>query len=61
MLIAISHSSQWSTTGVKGHGMCYPVCGMMHIKEPMLLLERVAHVVGAVFLSPYLNSPLPYV
>ena len=21
----------------KGHGMCYPVCGMMHIKEPLLL------------------------
>ena len=20
----------------KGHGMCYPVCGMMHIKEPLL-------------------------
>ena len=27
--------SQCSTTGVtKGHGMCYPVCGIMHIKEP---------------------------
>ena len=21
----------------KGRGMCYPVCGMMHIKEPLLL------------------------
>ena len=21
----------------KGHGMCYPVCGMVHIKEPLLL------------------------
>ena len=21
----------------KGSGMCYPVCGMMHIKEPLLL------------------------
>ena len=21
----------------KGHGMCYPVCGMMHIKEHLLL------------------------
>ena len=20
----------------KGHGMCYPVCGMVHIKEPLL-------------------------
>ena len=21
-----------------GGGMCYPVCGMMHIKEPLLLI-----------------------
>ena len=21
----------------KGHGVCYPVCGMVHIKEPLLL------------------------
>ena len=31
--------------------MCYPVCGMMHIKEPLLLLERVAHVAAVGFLS----------
>ena len=24
----------------KGSGMCYPVCGMMHIKEPLLLIEK---------------------
>ena len=24
----------------KGHGMCYPVCGMVHIKEPLLLIEE---------------------
>ena len=41
----------------KGHGMCYPVCWMVHIKES----ERVAHVVPAGFLSCYLNGPLPYV
>ena len=23
----------------KGRGMCYPVCGMVHIKEPLLLIE----------------------
>ena len=23
----------------KGHGMCYPVCGMVHIKEPLLLIR----------------------
>ena len=32
---AISHSNQCSTTG---RGMCYPVCGMMHIKQPLLLI-----------------------
>ena len=25
----------------KGCGMCYPVCGMMHIKEPLLLIGNV--------------------
>ena len=24
----------------KGHGRCYPVCGMVHINEPLLLIER---------------------
>ena len=24
----------------KGHGMYYLVCGMMHIKEPLLLIEK---------------------
>ena len=38
----------------KGCGMCYPVCGMVHIKEPLLLI-------GKSFLSRYLNGPLPYV
>ena len=35
----------------KGRGMCYPVCGMVHIKE------SVAHVAAAGFLSRYLNGP----
>ena len=39
----------------KGCGMCYPVCGMVHIKEPLLLIGV------AVFLSYYLIGPLPYV
>ena len=41
----------------KGHGMYYHVCGMMHIKEPLLLLERVAYVVTAGFLSRYMGGP----
>ena len=24
----------------KGHGICYPVCGMVHIKEPLLLIDK---------------------
>ena len=24
----------------KGHGMCYPVCGIVHIKEPLLLIKK---------------------
>ena len=24
----------------KGRGMCYPVCGMMYIKEPLLLIGK---------------------
>ena len=27
----------WSN---KGHGMCYPVCGMVHIKYPLLLIGK---------------------
>ena len=42
----------------KGHCICYPVCGMVHIKEPLLLIERVAHVAAAGFLSHFLNGPL---
>ena len=45
----------------KGRGMYYPVCGMMHIKEPLLLIEKVAIVAAAGFLSRYLNGPLPHI
>ena len=24
----------------KGRGMCYPVCGMVHIKDPFLLIKK---------------------
>ena len=42
----------------KGRDICYPVCGMMHIKEPFLS-ERVAYVAAAGFLSHYLSGTLP--
>ena len=45
----------------KGRGMCYPLCGIMHIKEPLLLIEKSSLYGGSGFLSPYVNGPLPYV
>ena len=39
----------------KGLGMCYSVCGMVHIKEPLLLDGKSSRCSG------YLNGPLPYV
>ena len=43
----------------KGSGMYYPVCGMMHIKQTLLLIgKKVAYVAAAGFLSRYLSGPL---
>ena len=53
---AISHD--WCN---KGRGMSYPVYGMVHIKEPLLLIGRSSHVTAAGFLSHYQSGPLPYV
>ena len=44
----------------KGCGMCYPVCGMMHIKEPLLLIGKSSPCGGSGFLSHYLSGSLPY-
>ena len=45
---------------IKGHGICYPVCWMVHIKEPLLLIGKSSSCHGgAGFLSGYLNGPLP--
>ena len=33
----------------KGRGMCYPVCGMVHIKEPLLLIEKNSQCYGGRF------------
>ena len=44
----------------KGCGMCYPVCGMMHIKEPLLLIRKRISCGSSGF--PFsLSGPLPYV
>ena len=34
----------WSN---KGRGMCYPVCGMVHIKEPLLLIGKSSPCSGS--------------
>ena len=36
----VMRSSQCSTTGVTKAVVCYPVCGMVHIKEPFLLIDK---------------------
>ena len=33
----------------KGCGMCYPVCGMVHIKEPLLLFGKSSPCGGSGF------------
>ena len=33
----------------KGRGMCYPVCGMVHMKEPLLLMGKSSPCGGSVF------------
>ena len=33
----------------KGRGMCYPVCGMVHIKEPLLLIDKSSLCGGSEF------------
>ena len=42
----------------KGHGMCYLVCGMIHIKESLLLNGKSSPCGGNGF---HLSSPVPYV
>ena len=32
-----------------GRGMCYPVCGMVHIKEPLLLIDKSSLCGGSGF------------
>ena len=33
----------------KGCGMCYPVCGMVHIKDPLLLIDKSSLCGGSGF------------
>ena len=45
----------------KGRGMCYPVCGMVHIKEPLLLIDKNSLCGSSRFPLSYLSGPLTYV
>ena len=37
--------------------MYYPVRGMVHIKEPLLLIDKSSYVAAVGFLSHYQNGP----
>ena len=60
-LSAISRSSHdWCN---KCRGMCYPVCGMVHIKELLLLIEKSSPCGGSGFpllLSEWSFNMTPY-
>ena len=36
----IGHGCPLLSTSLQYSGMCYPVCGMVHIKEPLLLINK---------------------
>ena len=44
----------------KGRGMCYHICGMVHIKECMLLMWKTSSCSGGSGLPLSLNGPIPY-
>ena len=45
----------------KGRGMYYPVCGMVHIKDPLLLIEKSSPCGSSGFPLSLPEYPLPYV
>ena len=56
LFLVPTSASDWCNIG---RGMYYHVCGMIHIKEPLLLIGKIVAAAG--FLSRYLSGPLPYV
>ena len=50
-------SSQCSTTGVTG-GMCYSLCGMVHIKEPLLIIGKSSLRIKSIKLTLKYNQIL---
>ena len=57
MTSSSGRSNQYPMTGVTKAVVCVILSGMMHIKEPLLLV----HVAAAGFISPYMSGSLPYV
>ena len=53
-------TSQCSMTDVTKAVVCAILYGMMHIKEPLLLIGKSSPCGGGGFLSRYLSGPLPY-
>ena len=45
----------------QGRGMYYPVCGMVNIKEPLLLIGKTSPCGAADLLTHYLNDHLAHV
>ena len=45
-IFVIKHYNDWCN---KDCGMCYPVCGMVHIKEPLLLIVKSSLCDGSRF------------
>ena len=46
LFLVPASAPHWSN---KGRGMCYPVCGMMHIKELLLLIGKSSPCGGSGF------------
>ena len=43
------HGATSCSFNLWSRGMCYPVCGMVHIKEPMLLIGKSSLCGGSGF------------
>ena len=50
-----------STTSIIDGSMRYPVCMMVHIKYPLLLIRKIRPSSGGSEFPLYLNGPLPCV
>ena len=61
LLSSCSRSIQCSTTGVTKSVVCVILCGMVHIKEPLLLIGKSSPCGSTGFLSRYLCGLLPCV